>query len=45
MKNMNDTQNFKMNLQLFAEPAPDAAEPIQPDANTQEPPQEPEQHL
>lgn len=33
---------FKMNLQLFAEPAPDPAEPTQPDAGTQEPPQEPE---
>ena len=43
MKNMNDTNNFKMNLQLFAEPAPDAAEPTQPDAGAQEPPQEPEQ--
>lgn len=43
MMNMNDTQNLKMNLQLFAEPAPDGAEPTQPDAGAQEPPQEPEQ--
>ena len=42
MTNMNETQNLKMNLQLFAEPAPDAAEPNQPDAGAQEPPQEPE---
>lgn len=33
---------FKMNLQLFAEPAPDPAEPTQPDAGAPEPPQEPE---
>lgn len=43
MMNMNESQNFKMNLQLFAEPAANGAEPnAEPDAGAQQQNQEPE---